>query len=44
MYGFVDGSTQFLKVNGSLSPAVLWCTDTLYRNGTTPPPDEPPAL
>ena len=44
MYGFVDGSTQFLKVNGSLSPVVLWCTDPLYRNGTTPPPDTPPSL
>jgi len=38
VYAFVDGSTRFLKVNGSLVPIMLWCIDPLYRNGTTPPP------
>jgi prepilin-type N-terminal cleavage/methylation domain-containing protein len=37
VFVFVDGSTRFLKVNGSLSPVVLWCTDPVYRAGTTPP-------
>ena len=37
VYVFVDGSTRFLQVNKSLSPEVLWCTVTLYRNGATPP-------
>ncbi len=37
VYVFVDGSTRFLKVNQSLSPVVLWCTDPVYRAGTTPP-------
>jgi len=44
VYGFVDGSTQYLKVNASLSPVVLWCTDSLYRSSTTPPPDTPPPM
>jgi hypothetical protein len=35
IYAFVDGSTQFLKVNGSLSPVVEWCTDPLYRGSLT---------
>jgi len=38
VYVFVDGSTRFLNVNGSLVPVNLWCIDPLYRNGTTPPP------
>ena len=38
VYVFVDGSTRFLNVNGSLIPVHLWCVDPLYRNGTTPPP------
>ncbi|HEX4123006.1 MAG TPA: type II secretion system protein [Verrucomicrobiae bacterium] len=29
--GFIDGSTQFLKVNQSFYPIVLWCTTTFYR-------------
>jgi len=33
VYAFVDGSTTFLKVNGSLSPQVLWCIDPTYRAG-----------
>ena len=37
VYAFVDGSARFLKVNQSLSPVVLWCTDPIYRAGTTPP-------
>ena len=37
VYAFVDGSARFLKVNGSLSPVVLWCTVPTYRSGTTPP-------
>jgi len=39
VYAFADGSTKYLKVNGSVSPVFLWCIDTEYRNGTTPPPD-----
>jgi len=39
VYAFLDGSTQVLKVNGSLIPVMLWCVDPYYRNGTTPPPD-----
>jgi prepilin-type N-terminal cleavage/methylation domain-containing protein len=37
VYAFVDGSTRFLRVNQSLSPVVLWCTDPIYRAGTSPP-------
>jgi len=35
VFVFVDGSTRFLKVNGSLSPVVLWCTDPYYRASKT---------
>ena len=35
VYAFVDGSTTYLKVNGSLSPVVLWCIDPTYRKGLT---------
>jgi prepilin-type N-terminal cleavage/methylation domain-containing protein len=38
VFAFADGSTRFLKVNGSLSPVFLWCIDPVYRNGATPPP------
>jgi prepilin-type N-terminal cleavage/methylation domain-containing protein len=35
VYAFVDGSTTYLKVNGTLSPQVLWCIDPTYRQGLT---------
>ena len=35
VFVFVDGSTRFLRVNGSLSPVVLWCTDPYYRASIT---------
>jgi len=37
VFVFVDGSTRFMRVNGSLAPIVLWCINPLYRSGITPP-------
>ncbi|MGA3180552.1 MAG: type II secretion system protein [Verrucomicrobiota bacterium] len=37
VYGFIDGSARFLRVNGSLAPVELWCT-TSYRTNSNGPP------
>jgi prepilin-type N-terminal cleavage/methylation domain-containing protein len=33
--GFVDGSTQFMKVNQGFEPVVLWCTTPFYRTNAS---------
>jgi hypothetical protein len=33
--GFIDGSTQFIKVNQAFDPVVLWCTVAFYRTNAT---------
>jgi prepilin-type N-terminal cleavage/methylation domain-containing protein len=33
--GFVDGSTQFVKVNQAFEPVVEWCTTPFYRTNAS---------
>ncbi len=33
--GFVDGSTQFVKVNQAFDPVVEWCTTPFYRTNAS---------
>jgi len=33
--GFVDGSTQFVKVNQAFEPVVEWCTTAFYRTNAS---------
>jgi len=33
--GFVDGSTQFMKVNQAFDPVVMWCTTSFYRTNAS---------
>jgi prepilin-type N-terminal cleavage/methylation domain-containing protein len=33
--GFVDGSTQFMKVNQGFEPVVDWCTTAFYRTNAS---------
>jgi prepilin-type N-terminal cleavage/methylation domain-containing protein len=35
MNGFVDGSTQFMKVNQAFDPVVMWCTTAFYRTNSS---------
>jgi prepilin-type N-terminal cleavage/methylation domain-containing protein len=35
MNGFVDGSTQFMKVNQAFDPVVEWCTTPFYRTNAS---------
>jgi prepilin-type N-terminal cleavage/methylation domain-containing protein len=40
MNDFVDGSTQFMKVNQGFEPVVMWCTTAFYRtNASAANPD-----
>jgi hypothetical protein len=33
--GYVDGSTQFMKVNQAFDPVVMWCTTAFYRTNSS---------